>query len=181
MPGRACPTDDELAAFAQGQVAGPLLDRLAEHLTACPACQRRLEHADAAPDAVVRLLRRPAPTQDCNQASTALGLPPRRHLVPQQGNVPAAEESGIRLLYYRRLRLGFAVFALVLLLLWLLRLGNLDFLASRDSIRNPGLVLSAVLPLYAAGLAIYLWLRPTAPLAQLRLLAVIFFGLGAVA
>jgi eukaryotic-like serine/threonine-protein kinase len=181
MPERTCPTDDELAAFAQGRVAGPLLDRLAEHLTACPACQRRLEHADTTPDAVVRLLRRPAPTQDWNQPSTAPGLPPRRQLVPHRGNVPAAEESGIRLLYYRRLRLGFAVFAVVLLLLWLLRLGNFDFLTSSDLIRRPGLVLSAVLPLYAAGLAVYLWLRPTAPLARLRLLAVIFFGLGAVA
>ena len=181
MPERACPTDDELAAFVQGQVAGPLLDRLAEHLTGCPACQRRLEDADTAPDAVVRLLRRPAPTQGWNQASTAPGLPPRRQLVPHQGNVPAAEESGIRLLYYRRLRLGFVVFAVVLLLLWLLRLGNFDFPTSSASIRNPGLVVSAVLLLYAAGLAVYLWLRPTAPLARLRLLAVIFFGLGAVA
>jgi hypothetical protein len=181
MSERACPTDDELAAFAQGRMAGPRLDRLAEHLTACPACQRRLEHTDTTPDAVVRLLRRPAPTQDWNQASTAPGLPPRRHLVPHQGNVPAAEESGIRLLYYRRLRLGFVVFAVALLLPWLLRLGNFDFLTSNDSIRRPGLVLSAVLPLYAAGLAVYLWLRPTAPLARLRLLAVIFFGLGAVA
>src|SRR5215469_16252518 len=175
MPERACPTDDELAAFAQGRVAGPLLDRLAEHLTACPACQQRLAHADTTPDAVVRLLRRPAPTQDWDQASTAPWLPPRRQLVPHQGKVPAAEESGIRLLYYRRLRLGFVVVAVVLLLLWLLRLGNFDFLTGSDSIRNPGLVLFAVLPLYAAGLAVYLWLRPAASLARLRLLAVIFF------
>jgi anti-sigma factor RsiW len=64
MHERACPTDDELAAFVHGRVAGPLLDRLAEHLTACPACQQRLEHAETTPDAVVRLLRRPAPRKD---------------------------------------------------------------------------------------------------------------------
>src|SRR5690242_19388647 len=141
MPERACPTDDELAAFAQGRVAGPLLDHLAEHLTACPACQRRLEHADTTPDAVVRLLRRPAATQDWDQASTVPRLPPRRQLVPRQGNVPAAEEGGIRLLYYRRLRLGFVVVAVVMLPLWSLRLGHFDLLTGSDSIRNPGLYL----------------------------------------
>src|SRR3954453_21424295 len=118
----ACPTDDELAAFAHGRVVGPLLDRLAEHLTACPACQQRLEHADTTPDAVVRLLRRPPPTQDCNQPGPAPRLPQRR------GNVPAAEESGIRLLYYRRLRLGFVVVAVMTLPLGFLRLGHFDSL-----------------------------------------------------
>ncbi|HEY7309600.1 MAG TPA: serine/threonine-protein kinase [Gemmataceae bacterium] len=181
MHERACPTDDELAAFVHGRVVGPLLDRLAEHLTACPACQQRLEHAETTPDAVTHLLRRPAPSQDWNQTSSAPTLPPRRQLVPHRSNGPTTEESGIRLLYYRRLRLGFAVFAVVLLLLWLLRLGNFDSLTSSDSIRNLGLILFAVLPLSAAGLAVYLWLRPTASLTRLRLLAVIFFGLGAAA
>jgi serine/threonine-protein kinase len=181
MPERACPTDDELAAFAHGRLAGPLLDRLAEHLTGCPACQQRLEHAESTPDAVVRLLRRPAPTQDWNPPSSAPPPPSRRQLVPHEGNVPAAEESGLRDLYYRRLRLGLVVFAVVMLPVWFLRLGNFDFLTVGELRRNPGLFLSAVLPLYAAGLAVHLWLRPTASLARLRRLTVIFFGVCTVA
>ncbi|HEY7428762.1 MAG TPA: hypothetical protein VH682_31315, partial [Gemmataceae bacterium] len=177
----ACPTDDELASFAHGRVVGPLLDRLAEHLTACPACQQRLEHADTMPDAVVRLLRRPAPTQDGNPPSPAPWLPPRQELVPHRSNMPAAEESGIRLLYYRRLRLGFVVVAVTMLPLGFLRIGHFDFLISSDSIRKPGLVLFAIIPLYAAVMAVYLWLRPAASLARLRLLAVVSFGLFTVA
>jgi eukaryotic-like serine/threonine-protein kinase len=181
MRERACPTDDELAAFAHGRVAGPPLDRLAEHLTGCPACQRRLERAESTPDAVVSLLRRPAPTQDWNQANSPGALPPRRQPVGHR-IMPAAEESGIRLLYYRRLRLGFVVVPLVLLSLWFLRFGDFDFLNDNDSIRPyPVRSLFAALTLYAAGAAAHLWLRPTASLARLRLLAIIFFGLWAVA
>jgi serine/threonine-protein kinase len=181
MHERACPTDDELAAFVHGQVVGPPLDRLAEHLAACSACQQRLEHAETTPDAVVCLLRRPAPTQDWNQPSPASRLPPRRQLVPQRSNVPAAGESGIRLVYYRRLRLGFLVVAVMSLPLGFLRLGHFDSLIGSDSIRKPGLVFFAIIPLYAIVMAVYLRLRPAASLARLRLLAVVFFGLFTVA
>jgi serine/threonine-protein kinase len=181
MHERACPTDDELAAFVHGRVVGPLLDRLAEHLTACPVCQQRLEHADTTPDAVVRLLQRSAPTQDWSQTDPAPRLPPRRQLVPHRSNVQAAEESGIRLLYYRRLRLGFVVVAVMTLPLGFLRLGKFDFLTGSDSIHKPGLALFAIILLYAAVMAVHLWLRPAASLARLRLLAVVFFGLFTVA
>ena len=181
MPERPCPTDDELAAFAHGHLAGPLLDRLAEHLTGCPACQQRLEHVESTPDAVVRLLRRPARTQDWDPASSAPALPPRRQLAPHRSDVPAAEESGIRLLYYRRLRVASVVGAVVMLLLWFLRLGNSDPLMGSDSVAGQGLFLVAVLPLCAAGLAVHLWRRRTTSVARLRLLAVLFFGLCTVA
>jgi hypothetical protein len=102
-------------------------------------------------------------------------------LAPQQGNVPAAEESGLRDLYHRRLRLGLVVFAVVMVPVWFLRLGNFDFLTVGELRRNPGLLLSAVLPLYAAGLAVHLWLQPAASLARLRQLTVVFFGLSTVA
>ena len=184
---RACPTDDELAAFAHGRVAGPLLDQMAEHLTGCPACQQRLEHVECTPDAVVRLLRRPAPTQEGGLASTAPALPPRRqerwpvqNTVPHR-IVPAGEESGIRLLYYRRLRLGLVVVAGVLLSLWLFRFGEFDFLNGSDSFRYPGRLLFAVTFLCAAGMAAHLWLRPTASLARLRQFAILFFSLLAAA
>jgi serine/threonine-protein kinase len=181
MPERACPTDDELAAFVHGRVVGPPLERLAEHLTACPVCQRRLEQADTTPDAVVRLLRRPGPTQDGNQPGPTPRLPARRQLVPHGSGVPAAEASGVRLLYYRRLLLGFVVVAVMTLPLGFLVLGNFDSLIGSDAMRRPGLLLFAVLPLYGAVMAVYLWLRPAASLALLRLLAIVFFGLFTVA
>ena len=181
MPERPCPTDDELAAFAHGHLAGPLLDRLAEHLTGCPACQQRLEHVESTPDAVVRLLRRPARAQDWDPASSAPAPPPRRQLAPHRSDVPAAEESGIRLLYYRRLRVASVVGAVVILLLWFLRLGNSDPLMGSDSVADQGLFLFAVLPLCAATLAVHLWRRRTTSVARLRLLAVLFFGLCTVA
>jgi serine/threonine-protein kinase len=180
MPERACPTDDELADFAHGRVAGPLLDRLAEHLTGCTTCQQRLEHAENTPDGVVRLLRRPSPTEGWRQPTPA-PAPPRRQPAPHPVNVPAAEESGIRLLYYRRLRLGFVVVAAVLLSLWFLRFGDFDFLNDGDSFRTPGRFLFAALSLYACGVAAHLWLRPTVSLDRLRQLAMVFFGLWAVA
>jgi serine/threonine-protein kinase len=177
----ACPTADELVAFAHGRLAGPLLDRLAEHLTGCTACQERLEHAESTPDAIVRLLRRTTLIQDCNQASFATPPPPPRQPVPQQIKGPAAKQSGTHLLYYRRLRLNFVVVAVMMLPLLFLRLGSFDFVYGNDSIGNPGRYLFAVIPLYAAGVTVYLWRRPTASLARLRLLAMLFFGLCTVA
>src|SRR5262249_32677473 len=108
-------------------------------------------------------------------------LPPRQRLVPHPSNVPAAEESGLRLLYYRRLRLGFVVVAVMTLPLGFLRFGHFDSLIGSDSIRKPGLVLFPIIPLYATVMAVHLGLRPAASLARLRLLAVVFFGLFTVA
>src|SRR5262249_16885179 len=177
----ACPTDDELAAFAHGRVAGQVLNRLAKHLTGCPACQQRLEHAESGPDAVVRLLRRASLTEGWNQSSPAPALPPRRQFAPQAVNAPSAEESGIRLLYYRRLRLGFLVVGVALLSLWFLRFGNFDLLNDSDSFRTPGRFLFAVLCRYGCAMAGQLWLRPMVSLARLRQFAMLFFGLFTVA
>ncbi len=107
-------------------------------------------------------------------------LSPRRQPAPHR-IVPAGEESGIRLLYYRRLRLGLVVVAVVLLALWLLRFGHFDFLNGSDSFPNPGRLLFAVTFLCAAGMAVHLWLRPTASLARLRQFAIILSGLLAAA
>src|SRR5262249_41615995 len=142
---------------------------------------RRLEHAENTADPVVCLLRRTAPSQDRNQASSAPRVPPHQQPVPHPINVRSAEESGIRLLYYRRLRLGFVVGAIALLSLWFLRFGDFDFLNDSDSFRTPGRFLFAVLCLYACAIAAHLWLRPMVSLARLRQLAVLFFGLFTVA
>src|SRR5579884_2055886 len=187
MHERACPTDDELAAFVHGRVVGPRLDRLAEHVAACPACQQRLEHAETTPDALVRLLRRPAPRKDeiRRMKDEERQKTEGRETVGDSSFIlhpsSSTSQSGIRLLYYRRLCLGFVVVAVMTLPLWFLRLGNFDLLIGSDSIRKPGLILFAIIPLYATVMAVHLWLRPTASLARLRLLAIVFFGLFTVA
>ncbi len=61
------------------------------------------------------------------------------------------------------------------------RLLLLNETGQSDSIRTPGLILFGIIPLYAAAMAVHLWLRPTVSLARLRLLAVVFFGLFTVA
>jgi hypothetical protein len=98
-------------------------------------------------------------------------------LVNAQSGGVEANYPGIRLLYYRRLRVDSVVGAVVILLLWFLRLGNSDPLMGSDSVADQGLFLFAVLPLCAAGLAVYLWRRRTTSVARLQLLAVLFFGL----
>src|SRR5262249_1776877 len=88
---------------------------------------------------------------------------------------------GIRLLYYRRLRVASVVGAVVILLLWFLRLGNSDPLIGSASVADPGLFLFAVIPLCAAGLAVHLWRRRPTSVSQLRLLGALLLGLCAVA
>jgi hypothetical protein len=59
----ACLSAEDLAAFAEGRLPGPVLESAARHLEACPDCQRRLEARDGAPNPIVEALRRsPPPT-----------------------------------------------------------------------------------------------------------------------
>jgi serine/threonine-protein kinase len=76
----------------------------------------------------------------------------------------------VRLLYYRRVLLGSLVIAVVLAALLAFRIFDAEALIGQDSIKARGLYLFAAVPLYAAGLAVYLWLRPDISLARLRLL-----------
>ncbi len=181
-----CPTEAELAAFLRGQAVGRSLEWLAEHLTACPRCQRRLEQVEDRPDSVVQMIRRsslgtatwvePRPVA---RDRTDGPPPPRRARNLSPGDL--SRRSDIRLLYYRRARVAALVVAIVLAALLALRLGEADTLTSQDSIKARGLYLFAAVPLYAAGLAVYLWLRPEVSLAQLRLLTSTLFALGVLA
>lgn len=173
----SCATDEELAAFLRGQVIGRPLEWLAEHLTVCALCQERLEQVEDRPDLVMQMIRRPSvgtaawvePTSAAGDRTE--GSPPPRH--PQnlpQVDLPRSADADARRLYYRRVRLGSLVVAVVLAALLALRLGDADTLTSQDSIRARGLYLFAAVPLYAAGLAVYLWIRPEVSLARLRLL-----------
>jgi serine/threonine-protein kinase len=181
MSGGDCPTDAELAAFVAGQVDGQRLERLAGHLMRCAGCQRRLEQADRDPGPVVRMLRRPVRLAPTVPAAAAPSPPARQRLIPRQGALRQEADGGTRLLYYRRVRLASALIALVLALLLLIRIVGGDPLTTSDSIRWPGLVIFALLPAYAAGTAVYLWLRPGVSLDRLRLLAGSFGGLCALA
>jgi hypothetical protein len=170
-----CATDAELAAFLRGEVAGRPLEWLVEHLTACPMCQERLERVEDRPDSVVQMIRRSSPATWVESRPAARdwtdSLPaPRRspNLLP--GDLPRRGGSDVRLLYYRRASLGSLVMAVVLAALLVLRIFDAETLIGQDSIKARGLYLFAAVPLYAAGLAVYLWLRPDISLARLRLL-----------
>jgi serine/threonine-protein kinase len=151
-------------------VVGRPLEWLAEHLTACPACQQRLEQVEDRPDAVMQMIRRPVETTWVEPRS-------RRPRALPPGEPPRPPSADVRLLYYRRVRLGSLVVAVVLAALLALRLCDPETLTSQDSIAARGLYLFAIIPIYAAGLAIYLWLRPEVSLARLRLLTSVLFAL----
>jgi hypothetical protein len=152
-------------------VVGRPLEWLAEHLTACPACQQRLEQVEDRPDSVMQMIRRPVVTTwDEPRSRRPQALPP--------GEPPRLPGADTRLLYYRRVRLGSLVVAVVLAALLALRLCDPETLTSQDSIAARGLYLFVIIPIYAAGLAIYLWLRPEVSLARLRLLTSVLFALG---
>src|SRR5262245_196840 len=57
-----CPTDAELAAFTRGELPSPALDRVADHLERCTACDARVRRYDKETDPVLDALRGPAPT-----------------------------------------------------------------------------------------------------------------------
>jgi serine/threonine-protein kinase len=181
-----CATDAELAAFLRGQVVGRPLEWLVEHLTACSVCQERLEHVEDQPDSVVQMIRRSSlatwvETRPVARARPDGSPPPRRSRNLLPGDLPKRGGTDVRLLYYRRVRLGSLVVAVVLAALLALRLCDADTLIGQDSIKARGLYLFAVVPLYAAGLAVYLWLRPEVSLARLRLLISTLFALCVVA
>jgi hypothetical protein len=52
----ACPTADELARFAVGDLPAPRLAGLAEHVEGCAACQAALDEIDAGDDAADPLM-----------------------------------------------------------------------------------------------------------------------------
>src|SRR5438034_11785425 len=58
MTERDCPSDATLRAFDAGDLAGADLERVAEHLETCSACERRLDAWPPA-DPVVDALRHP--------------------------------------------------------------------------------------------------------------------------
>jgi serine/threonine-protein kinase len=182
MANDPCATDAELAAFLRGQMVGRPLEWLADHLTACSVCQQRLEQVEDQPDMVVQMIRRSSLATWVERRSAAgdrpVGSPPpRRPPTLPEGELPRRASADARLLYYRRVRLGSLVVAAVLTALLALRLGDADTLTSQDSIKARGLLLFAAVPFYAAGLAVYLWLRPEVSLARLRLLTNTLFAL----
>jgi serine/threonine-protein kinase len=168
-----CATDAELADFLRVRVVGRPLEWLADHLTACLACPRRLEQFEDRPDTVIQMIRRPMPATWIEPGAPASdrtdGSPPR--------DLPRRAGDEARLLYYRRVRLGSLVVAVVLAVLLALRLGDADTLTSQDSIQARGLYLFAAVPLYAAGLTVYLWFRPEVSLARLRMVTSTLFAL----
>jgi serine/threonine-protein kinase len=184
MPSSDCPTDAELAAFAEGKLSGPVFDRMAAHLTSCADCQGRLERLDGRPDPVVAMLRRPPPRTE-PLTSVSSSRPPRpdgrspsdRPADTFATTAAVRPEDETRHLFYHRMRLGTPVLAAVLVVIVVVRLFAPESQAVQDPVRTPGVLVFLLLPAYATGLAVYLWLRPGASLSRLRGLADTFFGL----
>src|SRR5262249_39069882 len=61
MIGTNCPSREELAAFAVGDLPRQALARVAGHVEECPACETTLQTLDGLPDPLVAALRQPAP------------------------------------------------------------------------------------------------------------------------
>src|SRR5437763_16793660 len=57
MSEAACPTDAELAAFHYGDLPAAAVDRVADHLERCPACDAKLREYDQRTDPILRALR----------------------------------------------------------------------------------------------------------------------------
>src|SRR5262249_22190975 len=55
----ACPNADELAAFVLGALAETAVERVVQHLEACPACEARVRSLENLSDPVIAGLRRP--------------------------------------------------------------------------------------------------------------------------
>jgi uncharacterized RDD family membrane protein YckC len=78
---KACPTLEQLAAFAEGRLSGAERDRVIAHLTGCDDCREVLAEtmettaelrAEEAPASVVELHRAPAPSRGRLRLATAL-------------------------------------------------------------------------------------------------------------
>ncbi len=85
-----CPSREELARFAVGDLGGAALARVAGHVERCPGCESTLQELDGYADALVSALRQPV-TASCPEVPPALltaaraalearpaGGPPRR-------------------------------------------------------------------------------------------------------
>jgi serine/threonine protein kinase len=57
-----CPTEHELTAFNLGDLPGPALDAIAEHLDGCQRCEQRLQQLERDADDVLAALRHAADT-----------------------------------------------------------------------------------------------------------------------
>src|SRR5262249_46893224 len=75
----ACPTDVELVAFHVGDLPAADLDRVADHVEGCPACDARLRKMEGQADPVLQALRQtgPAAPDPAHFAATHVAGPPR--------------------------------------------------------------------------------------------------------
>jgi anti-sigma factor RsiW len=60
VPDRACPSADELTGFVLGTLPEADLERVAQHLDGCPACEAAVNSLESASDPVLAALRHPA-------------------------------------------------------------------------------------------------------------------------
>jgi eukaryotic-like serine/threonine-protein kinase len=83
-----CPSQDTLSDFVLGKLSIPEQGTVAEHLDACPECERKTELLDGIADAVVSQLRR-VPEPDTKAAGDSTEAAGSSHMGP----MPRASES----------------------------------------------------------------------------------------
>src|SRR3954469_22115547 len=97
MPIGGCPVDDELSAFALGNLAPDRVEQLAAHVADCPACHARLARFDQQSDEVIDGIR-----HSTRDGGLLAGGPP----ATAPGTAAAtAEGPGTRIGYYKLLEL----------------------------------------------------------------------------
>jgi WD40 repeat protein/serine/threonine protein kinase len=85
-----CPSDADLAAFHRGELPAADLDRVADHLEHCPACEAKLREYDRESDPALAALRRPPGEPDTEpHPDPAHFAPTPVHMELRQPVIPA--------------------------------------------------------------------------------------------
>src|SRR5258706_1882650 len=104
MPISQCARDEELKAFAVGDLPSREVARLAAHLETCPDCQRRLEAAEKQDDPLLAAIRSADTVAPIAAVSQSVPLRSTLSLNPRLSVATSRLRDEVRELLHRRLR-----------------------------------------------------------------------------
>jgi eukaryotic-like serine/threonine-protein kinase len=104
MPNSQCAREEELKAFAVGDLPSREVARLAAHLETCPDCQRRLEAAERQDDPLLVALRAGDTVAPMRRMSLSVPLGSAVSLNPRLSGATSRLRDEVRDLLHRRLR-----------------------------------------------------------------------------